>query len=151
MRVKSFQVAFVWSPLGRRCYAGSMRLLRTSTWFAWGLVCTALPLGIVASCTSFGGAPLDDAGVEATDALVADATPREASSGDAGVEDAKPDAARSCHEGDLLVNPGYEAAKCVSQLGGQNATQTVVPGHDSATACSVCGSSTALLLSLIHI
>ena len=116
--------------------------LRTYTWLAWGLVCTALPLWFVASCTSFGGQPLDDAAVETATDATTDTTPK--TSGDAGIEDAKADAARSCHEGDLLVNPGFEAAKCVGQLGGRNATQSVVSGHDSATACSICGSSTQL-------
>lgn len=113
---------------------------RACTWGSFGVVCTALPLWFVASCTSFGEQPRDEAGVEmATDATTETTPPNP---GDAEAEAAKPDGARSCHEGDLLVNPGYEAAKCVGRLGGTDPTQASVPGHDSATACSICGSST---------
>lgn len=115
-----------------------MRLLRPSTWAARCFVAATVllaPVAFVASCESFDSTSSNvDAGAEAS------------FPGDAGPADTASDAPITpgevrCHTGDLLYNVGFEAAGCGTSLEGNGARQSPVPGHDSATACVVCGTS----------
>lgn len=98
------------------------------------------PLALVASCESFDStssprdagpdALFDDGGVSRDDASAGP---------DAGAVDAA--VGVRCHKGDLLYNVGFEASACGTSLQGNGVTQSPTSGHDSATACVVCGTS----------